>query len=218
MGTSRLAVQTQVSFGMADGVTNTHVRKQIQRIRLSKGWTKHDLERAAGLAPDTLEDLEAGTRRINVDILRKMVEALGANITDVWPSPKSISAVEDPFAPERASNSLHFSRLAEVHSLTGAEASCMFMSNSDPGLTPSAAEMTPEPELRVLSTINLDEVERERLPLKLLQGSVMAPWVAYLHCENGRGLYLCLKNARVQFWAEGFIERCLSLWLADLPL
>jgi len=218
VATTRLAVQTPVLFGMADGVTNTHVRKQIQRIRLAKGWTKHDLERAAGLQPDTLGDLEAGIRRINVDILCKMVEAMGADITEVWPSHESISAGEDPFAPDRASNSLHFSRLAEVHSLTAAEASCMFMSNSDPGLAHSAAETAPAPEIRVLSTINLDEIERERLPLKLLQGSVMAPWATYLHCENGRSLYLCLKNARVQFWAEGFIERCLAVWLAALPL
>lgn len=203
---------------MADGVTNTHVRKQIQRIRLSKGWTKHDLERAAGLAPDTLVDLEAGIRRISVDSLHKMVDALGADITEVWPSPKSNSTVEDPFTPEWEINSLHFTRLAEVHSLTGAEASCMFASNSGPGLTPSDAEMTPVPELQVLSTINLDEDERERLSLKLQQGSVMAPWIAYLHCENGRSLYLCLKNARVKFWAEGFIERCLSIWLDGLPL
>lgn len=218
MATTRLAVQTPVLFGMADGVTNTHVRKQIQRIRLSKGWTKQDLERAAGLAPDTLADLEAGIHRISVDILCKMVEAMGADITEVWPSHESIHSVADPFAPDRASNSLHFSRLAEVHSLTGAEASCMFMSNTDPGLAHSTAETAPAPEIRVLSTINLDELEREQLPLKILRGSVMAPWATYLHCENGRGLYLCLKNARVQFWAEGFIERCLAVWLADLPL
>jgi hypothetical protein len=165
------------------------------------------------MAVDSLGGLEAGIRRINVDALRKIVEALEVDITDLWPSPKRISSVQSPLLLEQASDPINFSRLAEVHSLTGAEASCMFTSNGHPDLAQTAAEGTPEPALRALSSINLDEDERKRLSRKLLQGTVTAPWVAYFHRENGPSLYLCLKNARVETWAEKFIERCLSAWL-----
>ena len=214
MATSRMALQTQIGFEMPDGVTNTHVRKQIQRIRLSKGWTKHDLEEAAGIAADSLEDLEAGIRRINVDILRKIIEALDSDITEVWPSSQRSSNVEGPLSSGQASDQLNFSRLAEIHSLTGAEASCMFLSNNPPELTRTDADDAPEPVLQTLSSINLDEDEREWLCNKLLQWTDSGPWATYLYSENGRSLYLCLKNARLEFWAEGFIERCLSTWLA----
>jgi transcriptional regulator with XRE-family HTH domain len=215
VATSRIAYRTQIAFDMPDGVTNTHVRKQIRRIRLSKGWTKHDLEEAAGIAADSLGDLEAGIRRINVDILRKIVEALESDITEVWPSPLRTAIEQSPLPSEQASDPLNFSRLAEIHSLTGAEASCMFVSNGRQVPTHEAAEEPPESVLRLLSMINLDEEEREWLCCNLLEATPTGPWVTYLYSENGRSLYLCLKNARLEFWAEGFIERCLSAWLAS---
>jgi transcriptional regulator with XRE-family HTH domain len=218
VATSRIAVQTQVPVGMLDGATNTHIRKQIQRLRLSKGWTKHDLEQAAGIAADSLEDLEAGVSRINVDILRKIIEALDSDITEVWPSPERTSNVQSPLPPEQAGDPLNFSRLAEIHSLTGAEASCMFTGNDRPRLAQTATEDTPEPALQTLSSINLYEDEREWLCRRLLQRTATGPWDSYLYCQNGRRLYLCLKNARLEFWAEGFIERCLATWLAAAPL
>jgi transcriptional regulator with XRE-family HTH domain len=214
VATSRIEFQTQIPFGTPDGVTNTHIRKQIQRIRLSKGWTKHELEEAAGLAPDSLEDLEAGIRRINVDILRKIIEALDSDIMEVWPSSDRFSNVQSPLPDGEASDPLNFSRLAEIHSLTGAEASCMFVSNNRPVLVQEAGQEAPETGLRLLSMINLDEDEREWLCCNILEGASTGPWVTYLYSEHGRSLYLCLKNARLEFWAEGFIERCLSAWLA----
>jgi transcriptional regulator with XRE-family HTH domain len=213
VATSRIAFQTQIPFGMPDGATNTHIRKQIQRIRLSKGWTKHDLEEAAGIAADSLEDLEAGIRHINVDILRKIIEALGSDITDVWPSPQRPINVESPLPNGQESDPLNFSRLAELHSLTGAVSSCMFLSDNRPVLVQEAEEEAPAPGLRLLSMVNMDDDEREWLSCNLLDGASTGQWVTYLYSANGRTLYLCLKRARLEFWSEGFIERCLAAWL-----
>ena len=214
MATSRIAFQTQIPLGMPDGATNTHVRKQIQRIRLSKGWTRYDLEEAAGIAADSLEDLEAGIRRISVDTLQKIIEALECDIADVWPSVDRVSNVQSTLPNGRASDPLNFSRLAEIHSLTQAEASCMFIRNDNPVLTGTAAKEGPATGFQVLSSINLEKDEMEWLFRNISEGASTGPWVTYLYRANGRGLYLCIKNGCLTFWAESFIECCLSAWLA----
>ncbi len=213
MATSRIAFQTQIPVGMPDGVTNAHVRKQIQRIRLSKGWTRYDLEEAARIAADSLQDLEAGICRINVDTLQKIIEALESDITEVWPSPDGVSNVQSTLPSGQVSDPLNFSRLAEIHSLTQAEASCMFIRNDNPVLTAAAAEKEKAARFQVLSTINLEKEEMEWLFRNIGEGTSIGPWVTYLYRANGRGLHLCLKNARLTFWAESFIECCLSAWL-----
>lgn len=170
------------------------------------------------MAADSLADLEAGAGRISVDVLRKIIEALGSDITEVWPSAEHAGNVETFPPPAQSGDSLNFSRLAEIHSLTGAEASCLLAGHDCPDFTPGAAVERLTPEIRVLSSINLAPDEREWLCRRLLQWTVTNPWIVYLYSENSRSLYLCLKNASLDFWAEGLIERCLSTWLASTPL
>lgn len=215
MATHRMPFQTPDFFWAPDGLTNTHIRKQIHRLRLSRGWTKRDLEEAAQLAPDTLEDFEAGIRCINVDTLQKLIEALDSDITEVWPSPEGAEKTHNAPLPGQAKEPLHLSRLAEIHSLAGAEASIMCMSESRTELTESSAERTSRPALYVLSSINLDKHESEWLCCEIQMGNVASPWRVYLCSENGRSLYLCLKNGHLEFWSDGFIQRCLSTWLAS---
>ena len=218
MGTSQIPVQAPELFGTPDGLTNTHIRKQIQRLRLSKGWTKHDLEQAAQLAPDSLEDFEAGIRRINVDTLRKIIEALESDITEVWPSAEASDEMGNNLPASGNHYSLNFSRLAEIHSLTGAEASCMFICDGFPDHTEATGEVAIGSSLRTLASINLMPEERDWLRTRLPHWTTANPWTAYRHSENGRSLYLCLRDAHVEFWAEGFIQRCLATWLASTPL
>lgn len=218
MATSGMLFQESELIGAPDGLTNSYIRRQIQRLRLSKGLTLQDLEQAAGMAANSLGDLEAGVHRISLNILQKIIEALKSDITEVWPSPERVAHVESHLPIGQASDPLAFSRLAEIHSLTSAKASCMFMSDNRPDLIRASSEVKPEPALQFLSSINLDKDEREWLRRKLIEWTVTAPWDIYLRCENGRSLYLCLKNAHLAFWAEGFLQCCLSTWLTSAPL
>lgn len=170
------------------------------------------------MPPDTLEDFEAGIRCINVDTLRKLIEALESDITEVWPSAEGAGEEGNILLPGHADEALHLSRLAEIHSLTGAEASCMCMGDNLSNHTGTSVDETSTLAFLVLSSINLDKDESEWLCRKLQRWNVTPPWTVYLCCENGRSLYLCLKNARLEFWAEGFIQRCLSTWLASTAL
>jgi transcriptional regulator with XRE-family HTH domain len=218
VATCHVAVHKPAPIGMANGATNTHVRQQIKRLRLAKGWTQHDLAKAAGIAASSLGCLETGFYRFNLDTLQKIIDALGVEIADVWPSTKRSNPVESNRPLRRAVDPINFFRLSEVHSLTRAEASCIFASNGHTGLTLKAAEQTPKPSLRALYTIHLDEDERSRLSRQILQGTVTAPWVAYFQRENGRSLFVCLKNPSLEAWVEELIERYLSAWLTALPL
>jgi transcriptional regulator with XRE-family HTH domain len=217
VATYRMPVETQNLFGMPDGVTNTHIRKQIQRLRLSKGWTKHDLEQAAGMAADTLEDFEAGIRRLNVDTLRKIIEALDSDITEVWPSAEGANKVRNTLPAEDAGDPLSFSRLVELHSLTFAEASCLFIGENVPEIIQTADEEEIEIALRTLAAVNLKPEDRDWLRIKVMHGAAKSPWMVYFHSENGRSMYLCLKNPQLEFGTEVMIERCLSTWLAATP-
>jgi putative transcriptional regulator len=213
VASSHLAIQKPAPAGLADGTTNTHVRQRIKRLRLLKGWTQRELAHAAGISASSLGCLETGFYRLNLDILQKIIDALGVGIADVWPSRVGINSVESNHAQQRVPAPTHFYRMGELHALTGAEASCLFACK----LTLKAPGESPQPELSALYTVNLQENERWWLSQQLLRGTVAAPWVAYIRRENGWGLFLCLKSPSVEPWIEKLIRYYLSDWITALP-
>ena len=139
MSSSHVAVHKPIPVGLPDGTTNTFVRKQIRKLRVLKGWTQRELAHAAGISASSLGCLETGFYRLNLDTLQKIIDALGVEISDVWPSRNGSNHVECSHPPQRARDQVHFYRLAEVHSLTGSEASCLFASNLQPALSQGPA-------------------------------------------------------------------------------
>ena len=217
MASSHLTIQKPVPIGLPDGTTNTHVRKQIRKLRILKGWTQRELAHAAGISASSLGCLETGFYRLNLDTLQKIIYALGVTIEDVWPACGGNGRLEGQRPQHEAANQIHFFRLAEVHSLTGADASALFACNLRLGSAPEHGEEPAPPELRALYTIRLEETERWWLCRQLLQGTVATPWVAYIHRENDWALFLCLKNPAVEPWIEKLIRCYLSDWITALP-
>jgi transcriptional regulator with XRE-family HTH domain len=217
LASSHVVVHKPVPVGLPDGTTNTFVRKQIRKLRILKGWTQRELAYAAGISASSLGCLETGFYRLNLDTLQKIIQALGVEISDVWPSHDGSNRVEPIRPPQRGRDQIHFYRLAEVHSLTGAEASCLFASNLHPAPGPKPGEEAPHPELRALYTVRMGENERWWLSHQLSQGSVAPPWVAYAHRENNWALYLCLKSPSMEPWIEKLIRCYLSEWVTAVP-
>ena len=218
MASSHLAIQKPVPIGLPDGTTNTHVRKQIRKLRILKGWTQRELAHAAGISASSLGCLETGFYRLNLDTLQKIIDALGVRIEDVWPACGGNGRVESTRPQHERAHQVHFFRLAEVHSLTVADACCLFASNLRLESTMKHSEEPPQPELRALYTVRLEENERWWLCRQLLQGTVATPWVTYIHRENDWALFLCLKNPTVEPWIEKLIRCYLSDWITALPL
>lgn len=217
MASSHVAVHKPVPIGLPDGTTNTFVRKQIRKLRILKGWTQRELAHAAGISASSLGCLETGFYRLNLDTLQKIIDALGVEISEVWPSRDGLNHPPCSHPPRRTGDQVHFYRLAEVYSLTGAEASCLFACNLHPAPSPEPGEEAQQPELRALYTVRLGENERWWLSRQLLQGSVAPPWVAYIHRENDWALFLCLKSPSMEPWIEKLIRCYLSEWITAIP-
>lgn len=216
MANSHAAVRRPVPIGLPDGTTNTHVGKQIKKLRILKGWTQRELAHAAGISASSLGCLETGFYRLNLDMLQKIIAALGVTISDVWPSREGSSHLQASRPPQRARDQVHFYRLAEVHFLTSAEASCLFATDLRPAPVLEAGREAAQPELRALYTVRLGENERCWLSRKLLEGSVAPPWVTYVHRENDWALFLCLKGPSMEPWIEKLIRCYLSEWIISL--
>ncbi len=215
VGVARMVSRRSEAAGLADGLTNTHVRLQIRRLRLLRGWTQQQLARAAGLSPSSLGCLETGFYRLNVDTLDKILAALNVDIADIWPSPEDKNSAESDFSLLPGINQVSFFRVREVHLLSSAEASCLFIANySSNGGGADSGNGSGPPALRSVYTINVEEKERLWVAQLLKAGTLATPWIKYSYCQKPLSLFLCLKNASMQPWIESLIGRYMPAWLA----
>ncbi|HLW78379.1 MAG TPA: helix-turn-helix transcriptional regulator [Terriglobia bacterium] len=199
---------------MADGVTNTHVRQQIRRLRLSKGLTQRELARVAGISPSSLGCLESGFYRLNVDTLHKILVALNVDVTDIWPSLKHRNTAGGELFLLPGTDEVSFFRLREVHLLASAHASSLYGITRQRDEAGGESNGTSPADPRPLYTVNVDEDERRWLAQRLRDGALAAPWTKYSHCQGTRCLFLCLKGASIKPWLENLIEHYLPTWLA----
>ena len=213
MGTARMMNRRSTATGLADGMANTHVRLQIRRLRLSRGWTQRQLARAAGVSSSSLGCLESGFYRLNVDTLDRILGALNVDVSDIWPSSKNkISESDIPLLP--GIDQVSFFRVREIHLLSSAESSCLFTGISAPNGGADRGNGSFPFELRTLYTINTGEAERLWVGRQLAAGALADSWAKYSSCRKPLHIFLCLKNASMQPWIESLIERYLSSWLA----
>lgn len=57
----------------------TPVQIPLEELRESKGWSQAELARRSGVGQATISRIEAGTRRIDLDVLEKLANALEVN-------------------------------------------------------------------------------------------------------------------------------------------
>jgi HTH-type transcriptional regulator / antitoxin HipB len=57
----------------------TPVRIPLQELREAKGWSQAELARQSGVAQATISRIEAGTRRVDLDVLERLADSLGVN-------------------------------------------------------------------------------------------------------------------------------------------
>ena len=67
------------------GKINDYVGHRLQEIRKAKKLTSTEVARRAGIAPGSYSCLENGWYRMNLDNLFRILQALKAPVTDVWP-------------------------------------------------------------------------------------------------------------------------------------
>ena len=171
---------------------NTFVRQRIKTLRRSKGMTQSQLGQLAGIPASTIGSLEGGFYRLNVDLLHRIVGALGVDIGTVWP--RSERSGEEPTG---------FFRLRELHLLTAAEASCVLVSDCSTNASRG----------RVLYSIGSGEI-----PEIQSDQQQHGAWIIFLRHGRAKKIALCLKNAAIDDWMELLIERYLPLWLLNVEI
>jgi transcriptional regulator with XRE-family HTH domain len=57
----------------------TPVTIRLKGLRLAKGWSQAELARQSGVPQPTISRIEAGTSRIELDVLGQLARALGVN-------------------------------------------------------------------------------------------------------------------------------------------
>lgn len=62
--------------------------RQLERLRINRGWTQRDLAARSGVAAPTISRLESGLQRPHPSTLRKLANALGIEPVDLieWDS------------------------------------------------------------------------------------------------------------------------------------
>ncbi len=76
--------------------------EEVRRLRLKKGWNQNELAFHADLAPSVISLVETGKREPNATTLRKLADALGVDIPDLFRRPESpkVGAPSSPKVPE----------------------------------------------------------------------------------------------------------------------
>jgi transcriptional regulator with XRE-family HTH domain len=83
--------------------------EEVRRLRLEKGWNQNELAFHADLAPSVISLVETGKREPNATTLRKLADALGVDIPDLFrgpeapkePRPSPARLLEEAGAPTR---------------------------------------------------------------------------------------------------------------------
>jgi transcriptional regulator with XRE-family HTH domain len=154
--------------------------------------TQSQLGQLAGIPASTIGSLEGGFYRLNVDLLHRIVAALGVDIGTVWP--RSERSGEEPTG---------LFRLRELHLLTAAEASCVLVSDCSTNASGG----------RVLYSIGSGEI-----PELQSDQQQHGAWIIFLRHGRAKTIALCLKNAAIDDWMELLIERYLPLWLLNVEI
>ncbi len=72
--------------------------EQVRRLRQQKGWTQAELAFHAGMGPTAVNQIETGRREPSAGSLRKLADALGVSIPDLFEGTDSGKASAPPLS------------------------------------------------------------------------------------------------------------------------
>ncbi len=176
-------------------LVNEYVRARIRRIRLEKGLKLVDAASQSGLAVSSYGCMESGYYRINLDSLFRILGALEADISDVWPLETLASDAESSPAHQLRAQAFRF---GEVVSLAGAEGAALFRVR--------------ESQCSVLFQQTLDDVLLERLVLQLEAGKPTVEGAWFQKQRLGSLFILFLKVKQCPGYVGKLVEDYLTRW------
>jgi len=102
---------------------NDVIRRKLKQLRLAGGLTLRAAARRAGIPVSSYSQMESGYYRVHTDFLFRMLGALEADISEVWPVENAGAGLVDEALYALRIQSF---RLTEVCDWCGAEGACLF--------------------------------------------------------------------------------------------
>jgi transcriptional regulator with XRE-family HTH domain len=176
-------------------LVNEFVRSQLKRLRLEKGLKLVEAASQSGLAVSSYACMESGFYKINLDNLFRILGALEADISDVWPVETLTSEAENSAAQQMRVQAFRFN---EVVSLSRAEGAALFRVR--------------ENQCSVLFHQTLNDVLLERLVLQLEVGNPSVEGAWFKKQRLGSLFVLFLKVKKCPGYVGKLAEDYLTIW------
>lgn len=176
-------------------LVNEYVRSRIRRIRLEKRLKLVDAASQSGLAVSSYACMESGFYKINLDNLFRILGALEADISDVWPVETLASEAESSAAQQLRAQAFRFN---EVVSLARADGAALFRVR--------------ESQCSVVFHQTLDDPLLERLILQLEAGKSTVKGAWFQKQRLGSLFVLFLKVEQCPSYVGKLAEDYLTIW------
>jgi transcriptional regulator with XRE-family HTH domain len=174
---------------------NCMVRRKLRQLRLTKKMKLRQIAHQTGIPLSSYACMESGHYNISLDHLFKILGALEADISDVWPV--EIAGVEgttDPLYLQR----IQSFRLGEIIALSGAEGAALFAVR--------------EGECQVLMHQSVSDFLLDRLILYLEDGRTYEEGI-WLERSYGKSSFqFFLKANHCSDFVKSMIRRYLVIW------
>jgi transcriptional regulator with XRE-family HTH domain len=177
-------------------MVNEFVRSRLRRLRTEKGLKVTEIARRAGLPTSSYACLESGFYRITLDNLSRILRALEADITEVWPAEGIAGGAASSFAAARRTQVF---RLNEVVGLVDAEGAALFKIQNG--------------KCSVVLHQCLSDFLIDRLILYLEDGRDYSSGLIFKRERAEQELVLFLKAEHCQSYVRKLIHDYMSIWL-----
>ncbi len=174
---------------------NEFVRNKLRKLRLAKKLTLTQLAAQAGLPYSSYACMESGFYNINLDNLFRILDVLGADISEVWPTETAgLQATDVSLYLKK----IQEFRLSEIVSLCVAEGGALFALRSGKCSVPLHHR---------ISDFLLD-----RLVLYLEDGRKYAEGLWFEKTQGDTTFHLFLKTENCPAYVKKLVEQYLVIW------
>lgn len=174
---------------------NDFIRRKIREIRLSRQMAMTEVAANLGIPVSSYAALEYGECRINVESLFRILGALRAQITDIWPMEASVRVTA---RDEFHMRCIQEFRLNELVSLFEAEGATLLRVRCQ--------------AVTVLLQDGLTEEALQRIPFYVRMGRIEWKGFVFTQCRNSTVFHLFVKGGRTSPVARQLARIYLKDW------
>lgn len=179
--------------------------KRIRQLRLEKAVSQKLAALRSGIPQSSYSSLETGAYRLSIESLYRILQALNADISEIWPSPLKFGVSKSLRATtESMRNSVALWKLLDSCLCRKA---CVLL--EEPGRQPRGLARIGV--TRRIQKLLVARILGEVVPTQLERSN----WTCLSYREGLYSIHLCMKRPRLDKRIRRRVLNSLSVWLAD---